>query len=106
MKWAPKKDPWLPASYDDDVVYAVSALAKGKANEVQQRLAWEWLMFVSGIDDLSYRPGATGERDTTFAEGKKFVGYQFRKMLHPAVQPKTEKKEAPVIARRAHKRGK
>lgn len=106
MKWAPKKDPWMPASYDDDVVYAVSAFAKGKANEVQQRLAWEWLMHVSGTDDISYRPGATGDRDTTFAEGKKFVGYQFRKMLHPATQPKSEKKEAPVIARRANRRGK
>lgn len=106
MKWAPKKDPWMPASYDEDVVYAVSAFAKGKANEVQQRLAWEWVMYVSGVDDISYRPGPAGERDTSFAEGKKFVAAQLRKMLHPAVKPKSEKSEAPVIARRANRRGK
>ena len=107
MKWAPKKDPWMPASYDEDVVYAVSAFAKGKANEVQQRLVWEWVMYVSGVDDISYRPGVSGERDTSFAEGKKFVGTQIRKMLHPAVQPKSEKKDVPVIARRtSNRRGK
>jgi hypothetical protein len=106
LKWAPKKDPWTPAAYDEDVVYAVSAFAKGKANEVQQRLAWEWLMHVTGEDDLPFRPGPNGDRDTAFASGKQFVGKQLRKMLHPAIQPKSDKKEAPVIARRANRRGK
>lgn len=106
MKWAPKKDPWMPAAYDDDVVYAVSAFAKGKANEVQQRLVWEWVMFMTCEDDLPFRPGPHGDRDTSFASGKQYVGKQLKKMLHPAVQPKSEKKEAPVIARRANRRGK
>lgn len=91
MSWKPKKDPWNPADYDDDVVYAVRAMNLGQANEGQQKLAWSWLMYVTGAGDeyadLSFRPGATGERDTTFAEGKRFVGLQFRKMLHPSVTP-------------------
>lgn len=90
-QWLPKRLPYEPGDYDDDVVYAVRALFAGVANEGQQKLAWSWMMYVTGngeFDDLSYRPGDHGDRDTTFAEGKKFVGLQMRKMLHPLVTPK------------------
>lgn len=30
--------------------------------------------------DLSYRPGPGGERDTAFAEGRRFVGQQVLKL--------------------------
>lgn len=96
MKWLPQKDPWVPAQYDDDVIYAVSALSRGRANEVQQQLAWAWLMYLTGVDDMSFRPGPNGDRDTAFASGKQFVGHQLKKMLHPVVQPKEPKKEAPT----------
>ena len=93
-QWLPKAEPWKPADYDDDVVYAVRALYAGVATEGQQKLAWSWIMYVTGAGDewadLSFRPGAAGERDTVFAEGKRFAGLQLRKMLHPAVTPKPE----------------
>ncbi len=87
--WRPKKDPWMPADYDEMTCYAVKAFANGTANEQQQRLAWDWLMYLTGagdeFQDLSFRPGADGIRATDFAEGKRFVGQQIRKLLHPAV---------------------
>ena len=84
--------PWLPAPYSDDVIWAVRAMHAGLANDVQQKLIWQWLMLVSGVDDLSFRPGGPeGDRDTVFAEGKRFVGFQMRKMLSPAVDPKSKR---------------
>lgn len=92
--WRPKKDPWAPADYDDDLIYAVRAVNLGQANEGQQRLVWSWVMYLTGAGDefadLSFRPGPQGDRDTTFAEGKRFVGLQLRKMLHPSVTPTEE----------------
>lgn len=96
-KWRPKKDPWLPPDYDNSVTYAVRAFANGEANDGQQKLVWSWLMYVTGAGDefadLSFRPGADGQRSTDMAEGKRFVGLQFRKQLHEATTPKTETKQ-------------
>lgn len=110
--WLPKKEPWLPAAYDDDVVYALRAVKEGRAMAHQQKLAWDWLMYVTGAGDgyadLSFRPGPAGERETVFAEGKRFVGLQMMKMLHPALTPKkpiggTDEAEASTTSK---KRGK
>lgn len=90
--WYPKKDPWMPAEYDDDVIYAVRAFEKGIANDGQQKLVWDWLMYLTGsgdqFQDISFRPGADGMRATDFAEGKRFVGQQIRKLLRPELNPK------------------
>lgn len=90
-KWLPKKEPHDPPDYDEDVVYAVRAVSLGSANEGQQKLFWTWLMYVTKaseeFQDMSYRPGETGVRAMDFAEGKRFVGMQVRKMLHPALTP-------------------
>jgi len=92
MDWLPKQKPWQASDYDDYVVYAVRALSEGKANEGQQKLAWEWIMYLTGAgerwQDMSYRVGPDGARETDFAEGKRFVGLQIRKMLTPSVTPK------------------
>lgn len=104
MNWLPQKDPWAPAKYDDEVIYAVSALHRGTANAAQQKLAWAWIMYVSGVGDMPFRPGPNGDRDTAFASGKQFVGFQLQKMLHPAIQPK-ETKDAPT-GRKVKNRGK
>lgn len=85
--WEPKKEPHHPPTYDARVVYAVRALAQATATAAQQEIVWRWLMYVTG-DGMSYRPGgAEGMRATDFAEGKRFVGEQFRKMLHPEITP-------------------
>lgn len=94
--WKHKPHPYAPADWDEDVVYALRALHDGKALAHQQQIAWEWLMYVTaagdGFADLSFRPGPDGQRETDFAEGKRFVGLQMRKMLHPSVTPKTIKR--------------
>jgi hypothetical protein len=95
-EWKPKAWPWEPADYDETVVYAIRALRSGEALPHQQMIVWNWLMYVSGagdgFDDLSFRPGADGDRATTFAEGKRFVGLQAKKMLRPELTPKVVKK--------------
>ena len=91
--WKHHQKPYTPVASDEDVVYALRALHDGKALAHQQQLAWEWLMYVTGAGDgwadLSFRPGPDGQRETDFAEGKRFIGLQMRKMLHPYVTPKT-----------------
>ena len=58
---------------DENVTYAVKALAKGIANEGQQKTALDWIVKdLCKTYDLSYRPDS--DRDTCFAEGKRFIG--------------------------------
>jgi hypothetical protein len=72
IKW-PR--PWDPAPLDDDDIRAIKALAAGRANETQQRLA------VSVIADKLARAGdpsfwPDSERGSAFAAGKRFVAQQ------------------------------
>jgi hypothetical protein len=94
--WRPKQQPWEAPDYDDEVVYAARAFFKGEALPHQQVKLRDWLMYVSGAgegyDDLSFRPGPDGARATDFAEGKRFVGLQLRKMLRAEVTPKLVKR--------------
>jgi len=97
MAWQDKKLPWEPPDYDDDVIYAVRALAAGIASDHQQKLAWTYLMHITKASDefqsLSFRPGAAdGERATAFAEGKRFVGMMLRKLFRPELTPKPKNK--------------
>jgi hypothetical protein len=74
--------PWHPAPYDEAVTGALKALQSGTANAAQQQRALKWIIEpLCGTYDLSYRPGEDGERDTAFAEGKRFVGQQIVKQL-------------------------
>jgi hypothetical protein len=88
IRFSPKKHPYEPVDYDELVVMAVRALSTGTANSAQQAEVWAWLQYVTGTGeyaDLSFRPGgAEAERESAFAEGKKFCGLQIMKMLHPA----------------------
>lgn len=74
--------PFLPAPYEVADVAAVQACVEGKATAQQQQRALKWVIEVaSGTYDMSYRPGAQeGERDTAFAEGRRFVGLQLVKL--------------------------
>jgi hypothetical protein len=75
----PAVQPWHPAPYEEADVYAIKALAAGKASEGQQQRALGWIVnILCGTYDMSYRPGS--ERDTTFAEGKRHVGNQLVKL--------------------------
>jgi hypothetical protein len=86
--WRAKPNPWDPIDYNEDVTYAVRAIASGTANKGQQQLFWDWFQHATGKDDISFRPGEGGERATAFAEGKRFLGQQVAKHLHPLMTPK------------------
>ena len=69
----------------DHEVYALKALAAGKASEGQQRLSITAIVVkFAGAYDLSYRSGPNGDRDTVFAEGKRFVG---QRILEATTRP-------------------
>lgn len=93
VDWKPKKQPWDAPDYDDDVIYAIRALSAGTAHPHQQQLAWEWFQYITTAGemyaDLSFRPGPDGQRATDFAEGKRWVGMQVRKMLYPGLTKPT-----------------
>lgn len=72
--------PWHPAPYDENVTGAIKALHAGSASAGQQQRVLRWIIeALCGTYDLSYRPQS--ERDTSFAEGKRFVGMQIVKQL-------------------------
>lgn len=76
-----KDAPWLPPAYTDRDISAIQALARGDATQEQQSHALRFVVeTLSGCYDMSYRPGVEGERDTAFAEGRRFVGLQLVKM--------------------------
>lgn len=74
--------PYEPYDWAENLllVYALKALREGTATAEQQKLAIDGLMGITAYYDLSYRP--SGDRDTAFAEGKRFVGAQVVKMIN------------------------
>lgn len=76
-----KSAPWFPPHYEFADVSALKGLAAGTANPEQQQRALKWIIEnACATYELSYRP--TSDRDTTFAEGRRFVGLQIVKALH------------------------
>lgn len=82
LKQAP--GPYLPVAYTPTDIYALQALRDGVATKGQQQQAMKFIIEgICSTYDLSYRPGAAdGDRDTAFAEGKRYVGLQIVKFLH------------------------
>lgn len=80
----PRDPPWLPVPYDVADVDAFKAMAKGTANADQQGRALRWLIDVAaGTYEISFRSDADGgERDSSFAEGRRFVGTQIVKLVN------------------------
>lgn len=75
----PFREPWKPAPYIVADIYAIKALRTGTANAIQQQRALDWIMHIAcEVDHASYRPGSSD--DTAFAEGKRHIGLQIRKL--------------------------
>ena len=102
--WRPKKDPWLPPDHDEAVVYAFRALVAGVANEGQQKLLVDYLKYVTDQDVLTYRPSS--DRDSAFAEGKRFVGLELFKLLHPLLTPPSKPRPKPLALAQERMRAK
>lgn len=95
---APRAEPWIPPEYEVEDAHAVQAVMYGRASEDQQKRAMAFILNqVCGTYDLSYRPSS--DRDSAFAEGKRFVGLQMVKLARlniAALKGKhTEQGEAP-----------
>jgi hypothetical protein len=74
----PKAEPWKPPDWEPEDAYALQAVMHGRASEDQQRRAMKFVVErICGTYDLSYR--AEKPHDTSFAEGKRFVGLQLVK---------------------------
>lgn len=95
---APKKPPtrpWMPLLVSDEDqhrgapgvlhpsdVRALSAVWSGTGDADQQRRALIAVHKIAQTSDMSYRPNDHGgERDSIFAEGKRFVGLQMQKFI-------------------------
>lgn len=75
--------PYYPPKISSEIAYAVQGLSAGKADAHQQSLFLQWLIVeVCKKDDISYRPGPDGQRDTDFAEGKRFVAISVLRALN------------------------
>lgn len=81
MASAKGSPPWQPPSYTDRDIAAIQALARGDASPDQQTHALRFIVeTICCCYDMSFRPGVEGDRDTAFAEGRRFVGLQLVKM--------------------------
>ena len=76
--------PWMPVVYTKADVAALQAMRRGEANADQQTRALEFILeTISDRRGMSYRPGGLeGDRDTSFAEGRRFVGNQIVKLTN------------------------
>lgn len=79
MAKAPKKvglavrKPWEFPEPTDAEIFALRAFAAGTATDVQQKRAYEWILFQAcGLRDMSFDPAS--DRSTAFAEGARSVG--------------------------------
>lgn len=86
--------PWQMPRIEDGDIFALQALAKGIANEGQQRRAYDYIVRVlCETDRMTFWPGGEeGRRATDFAEGKRWIGVQLRrieKLLPDLREPET-----------------
>lgn len=82
--------PYAATQFEDYHVYAIKALEKGAATPEQQKLFLHLLLNgVCQTYNLSYHPN--NERDSCFAEGKRFVGLEIVRALNKDMTKKREK---------------
>lgn len=77
----PPPEAWKPPKWEVPDAGALQALARGEADPHLQKRALDFIvMKLAGTYDMSYRPGS--DRDTCFAEGRRFVGLEIVKLLN------------------------
>lgn len=78
----PELRPWFPYKWERQLsaVYALKALQTGEATKDQQQVALDFLIKnLCGTYEMTYMPDS--QRDSDFAEGKRWVGNQMIKLL-------------------------
>lgn len=70
-----------PAEWSEYDALAIKALATGTANDAQQKRAIGWIVnSAAKAYDVSFSP--VSDRETSFAEGRRFVGLQIVKLVN------------------------
>ena len=73
----------MPVEYVKADVVALQAWSRGEATPDQQKRSAEFILeTICDRTGMSYRPGLDGDRDTAFAEGRRFVGNQIVKLVN------------------------
>jgi hypothetical protein len=74
--------PWQTPHIEDADIFALQAFAKGIANNAQQQRAYDYVVRVlCETDRMTFWPGGEdGKRATDFAEGKRWIGLQLRRI--------------------------
>jgi hypothetical protein len=74
--------PWQMPRLEDADIFAVQAVAQGIANDAQQKRAYDYVVrALCETDRMTFWPGAEdGRRATDFAEGKRWIGLQLRRI--------------------------
>ena len=74
--------PWQIPRIDDADIFALQAIANGIASNAQQRRAYDYVIrALCETDRMTFWPGGEdGKRATDFAEGKRWVGLQLRRI--------------------------
>jgi hypothetical protein len=75
--------PWQLPQVENADIFALQALERGTANAAQQKRALTFIeRRLCATDRMSFYPGAEdGRRASDFAEGKRWVGSQIRRLL-------------------------
>ena len=82
---SPQPKPWMPPDWEKADAGALKALARGDASPDLQRRALDYIVkTLAGTYDVSYRPDS--DRDTSFAEGRRFVGLQIVKLINLSLE--------------------
>lgn len=74
------KQPWHPYEWEPADAYALQALARGIANDAQQKRALDWVIRSAGTYDSTFYVGQHDASD--FAQGARHVGLQIVKLLN------------------------
>lgn len=74
--------PWQMPRIEDADIFALQAIANGTAGNAQQQRAYECIVrILCETDRMTFWPGGEdGKRATDFAEGKRWVGLQLRRI--------------------------
>lgn len=82
----------VPAA-EPDIIAAFKAMSLGGASDRQQVAVLNWLMRdACKINSMSYRPGADGDRDSNFMEGRRFVGQVIADLVNYDLNKTKERK--------------
>lgn len=80
----PRDPAWLPVAYEPPDIEALKALSRGQASAEMQARVLKWIIDTAcGTYEPSFRSDADGgDRETAFAEGRRFVGLQLVKLIN------------------------